>query len=441
MNKYKLLCVLFLFSCLVMAPEAGFAQITSDADAVVLTEYSSGSQDNIHVFCGMKNELNAYLTANLPIGETGTFEWQKYNASSGTFDFFTSDLSGTNSSTISSLENGCYRVIITALSGEKQFTAWAFNNYIEATAEITESDCNSFTLKGTVDTPDLSYSDLTNGQAKVLNKDIQVRWLEGDATVSSFATSQVFDPPPRNTNYTFTVTDRFGCAGTAEVTYYSIVTEAAFTYALENQGEHSDPSQIEAPFTITFTNISINGDADKYEWFIFKDLQKINDEITAGTFKDSIQEIIYTKDPVYTFEEVGEYKVKLVSKKVSEFTTCSDTFYIDNDIIAEVSIIDAPNVFTPNNDSENDKFVVKFFSMKTVKITIFNRWGKILHVYENNNVQGFYNTAETVSESVWDGKVGGRLVSPGVYYYVAEGVGRDGKRRSANGFFHLFRGK
>src|SRR5665648_286443 len=338
MNKYKLLCVLFLFSCLVMAPEAGFAQITSDADAVVLTEYSSGSQDNIHVFCGMKNELNAYLTANLPIGETGTFEWQKYNASSGTFDFFTSDLSGTNSSTISSLENGCYRVIITALSGEKQFTAWAFNNYIEATAEITESDCNSFTLKGTVDTPDLSYS-------------------------------------------------------------------------------------------------------DKYEWFIFKDLQKINDEITAGTFKDSIQEIIYTKDPVYTFEEVGEYKVKLVSKKVSEFTTCSDTFYIDNDIIAEVSIIDAPNVFTPNNDSENDKFVVKFFSMKTVKITIFNRWGKILHVYENNNVQGFYNTAETVSESVWDGKVGGRLVSPGVYYYVAEGVGRDGKRRSANGFFHLFRGK
>ena len=113
-------------------------------------------------------------------------------------------------------------------------------------------------------------------------------------------------------------------------------------------------------------------------------------------------------------------------------------------IVIGESFIDAPNVFTPGNEDGqnlNETFAVKFFSMKTVKITIFNRWGKILHVYENNNVQGFYNTASSVPESVWDGKVGGRLATPGVYYYVAEGMGRDGKKRSANGFFHLFRGK
>ena len=79
--------------------------------------------------------------------------------------------------------------------------------------------------------------------------------------------------------------------------------------------------------------------------------------------------------------------------------------------------------------------------MKSVKVTILNRWGKVLHVFESNNVQGFYNTAETIPESVWDGKVGGKFATPGVYYYVVDGIGRDGTRRKANGFFHLFRGK
>jgi len=82
-----------------------------------------------------------------------------------------------------------------------------------------------------------------------------------------------------------------------------------------------------------------------------------------------------------------------------------------------------------------------FFSMKSVKISIFNRWGKLLHVWENNNLQGFYNTVDKVPQSVWDGKVGGRMATPGVYFWIAEGVGRDGERRKGNGFFHLFRDK
>jgi hypothetical protein len=79
--------------------------------------------------------------------------------------------------------------------------------------------------------------------------------------------------------------------------------------------------------------------------------------------------------------------------------------------------------------------------MKSVKVTILNRWGKVIHTWESNNVQGFLNTAETVPESVWDGKIGGKYASPGVYYYVVEGVGRDDKRRKQAGFFHLFRDK
>ena len=109
-----------------------------------------------------------------------------------------------------------------------------------------------------------------------------------------------------------------------------------------------------------------------------------------------------------------------------------------NYIVIDSSFIDAPNVFTPDGNKVNDNFAIKFISMKSLKVTIFNRWGKVLHVWENNNIPGF---SKTVDESVWDGKVGGRYASPGVYYYVVDGIGRDGKRRKTSGFVHLFRGK
>lgn len=440
MNRYKFQGILLLFSCLILAPIVGFSQITSTADEVVPTEYASGAQDNIHVFCGLKGELNASLIASYPAGETGTFEWQKYNAATGTFDFYSTDQSGNQTSSISGLTDGCYRVRITPASGAKTYTAWVFNNYIESTAEIPESDCSSFTLKGTVNSPDFAYVDLTNNQSKTLSKDIKVNWKDGDLALNSFATYKNLDPPTKNTVYTFEVTDRFGCSSKSQIQYVSLVTKASFEYKLEGQEKKSDPNRIEVPLTVTFTNTSENGDAGKYEWYFFKGLQKIKDEIEAKTFKDSIQDIIYSDNPVYTYENTGEYMVKLVSKKTTGAVTCTDTYYMEDYIVADSSFIDAPNVFTPNGDGNNDKFAVKFFSMKTVKITIFNRWGKVLHTWESNNVKGFYNTATTVPQAVWDGKVGGKYATAGVYFWVAEGVGRDGRKLKGNGFFHLFRG-
>jgi len=434
MNRLKLVRRLFFLIWIISMPVIGFAQITSDADEVVPTEYSNGTQDLIHIFCGAKGEKNATLKASSINGESGSFEWQKYNAASGNLVFFSSDLSGSPTSTISNLEDGCYRVKVTAASGEKTYTAWVFNNYIDATAEIPESDCTSFTLKGTFDTPKLLYSDLLTGQPLELNKGIQVKWLDGEVVVSRVINSEVFDPPTKDTGYTLEVTDRFGCVAEAEVQYRSIVTKALFSVS-EDQGE--------APLEVTFTNESENGDAGKFEWFIFRDLDEIKREAAAnnGIVKDSILIKIFSESPVYTFENSGSYKVKLVSVKMSEFHTCYDTIYMDGYIKADTSFVDAPNVFTPNGDGTNDEFIVKFWSMKEIKISIFNRWGKLLHVWESNNVINFDNTIETVPQSVWDGKVGGKVCTPGVYYYVVEGRGRDNERRRTSGFFHLFRGK
>jgi len=437
MNKYKSLVTTLFLACILIISNSGFAQITSSADAKVPTEYQSGLQDEIHVFCGLKGESKAALTANAPNGETATFEWSKFNGS--TFDVFQNE-SGT-SSMVTNLGDGGYRVKVTSASGENTYTAWVFNNYKIAEASIPESNCDYFTLKGEFESPEFVYTDLSTGREKELFSDVKVKWTSANTELSSSAEFMNYNPQTKDTDYEFEVYDRFGCQAVSEISYTSIVTKASFDYKLENQDKKSDPGKTEAPLTVTFTNQSENGDIDQYEWFIFKDLQQIKEEIANGVFKDSIMERIYSENPVFTFEACGSYMVKLVSKKKSELHMCTDTFYMPDYITIDTSFIEAPNVFTPNGDGINDKFAIKFFSMKTVKVTILNRWGKVIHTWESNNVQGFYPTAASIPQSVWDGKIGGQYASPGVYYYVVEGVGRDDKKRKETGFFHLFRDK
>ena len=445
MKIQSLVAGLIVLIVCVLAPSLGYAQISSNVKGAVPTEYSSGNQDSIYVFCGNQGELNAALTATSPNAGPATFEWQKYNALTRTFDFFSSDVSGSTTSVISALQDGAYRVNITPTGGTvTTYTAWVFNNYITTTAAITNSDCNSFTLVGTSETPIFTYIDLPTGTSRTVNKGILVNWTAENKSVSTFLTTQIFDPPTKDTDYTLTVSDRFGCSSTSVVNYVSIVANASFTATPVEQAGVPQGKK-EAPLTVDFKNKE-ECIGCKYEWFIFKDSEKIRMESQAnpGQPIDSFLTKLYSDGPIsYVFENTGSYSVKLVSQKVSEFNTCFDTVWLPklSPIVIDTSFIEAPNFFTPNGDEANPEFVVRFFSMKSVKISIFNRWGKMVHVYENNNVQGFGATEASDPKSVWDGKVGGKVATPGVYYYVVEGKGRDDKRRKTNGFVHLFRDK
>lgn len=434
MNRIIQFGQLLVFIWIIAAPSGVLAQIIPSGDQVVPTEYTTGNQDNIHIFCGRKGETKAFLTAKMPAGETGTYEWQKYNPATGTFTVLSTDVSGSPTSQLTDLENGCYRVRITANAVTKVYTSWVFNTYLDVKAEISDSDCSSLKLKGSFDAPALIYTDLTTNKPLELNKGIQVKWMDGEVVVSRILSPQIYNPPTKDTNYSLIVSDKFGCVGTSEVNYISIVTKAVFSVSTDKG---------EAPLEVTFDNKSENGDPGKFEWFIFRDLDEIKREAAEnnGRVKDSIMVKLYNDNPVYTFEKSGSYKVKLVSRKLSALHTCYDTTYLTGYIVADTSFVDAPNVFTPDGNGTNDEFIIKFWSMKSIKISIFNRWGKLLHVWESGNVINFDNTVKSVPQSVWDGKVGGKVCTPGVYYYVVEGTGRDDKRRRTSGFFHLFRGK
>ena len=265
-----------------------------------------------------------------------------------------------------------------------------------------------------------------NTQVSVF-KNTRVQWKLGNDVVSEILSPQIYEPPTSNTNYVLMVYDKFNCETTSLIEYISIVTKASFSI---------DKQDGEAPLIVTFTNTSENGVPGAYEWFFYRNLDDIKKESeTSPGPVDSIEVIVYNDEPVYTYEYSGMYMVKLVSKN----SECTDTVYLKDYIVTDTSFVVAPNVFTPNGDGTNDLFVVKFWSMESIKIDIFNRWGKRVHHWESNNVRGFEGTW---METVWDGRgMGGRYASPGVYYWVAEGTGRDGRKRHTKGFVHLFRGK
>ena len=384
--------------------------------------------DSIFVFCaGTQGETIATLRGSTGLQGTKTFLWEKYNPGAAAFEFYFSESSDAQFSEISGLADGCYRLTTTQAGNTEIERAWVFNNWFVAEASISESTCDYLWLNGEYAEAELNYYDLANNTQVSVFKNTRVQWKVGNDVVSEILSPQIYEPPTSNTNYVLRVYDKFNCETTSLIEYISIVTKASFSI---------DKQDGEAPLIVTFTNTSENGVPGAYEWFFYRNLDDIKKESeTSPGPVDSIEVIVYNDEPVYTYEYSGMYMVKLVSKN----SECTDTVYLKDYIVTDTSFVVAPNVFTPNGDGTNDLFVVKFWSMESIKIDIFNRWGKRVHHWESNNVRGFEGTW---METVWDGRgMGGRYASPGVYYWVAEGTGRDGRKRHTKGFVHLFRGK
>ncbi len=82
-----------------------------------------------------------------------------------------------------------------------------------------------------------------------------------------------------------------------------------------------------------------------------------------------------------------------------------------------------PNVFTPNNDGYNDRFVpLMKYNVEFYNLVIYNRWGE--RVYQTSDL-----------ENGWDGQG----FSQGIYYWLAHYYGINGKQRTQKGSVHLIR--
>jgi hypothetical protein len=103
-------------------------------------------------------------------------------------------------------------------------------------------------------------------------------------------------------------------------------------------------------------------------------------------------------------------------------------------------IVSAPNVFTPNGDTEesNEEFFLESENLSVLRLIIFNRWGNVVFDVESNDVLN--------NNPSWYGKTEkGKDAEEGVYFYKYEAVGLPsvngipGVEIQGHGFLHLIR--
>lgn len=214
---------------------------------------------------------------------------------------------------------------------------------------------------------------------------------------------------------TVTITDKFGFEWTSQpVKYTSVIPKAEAELELLNTvdvvGEVNEPMG-QAPLEVYFHNNSTNtGSPGSYEWLLYKDTADMK---TPGTdLVDSLlgEQIRTEFEFTYTYEHTGRYKVQMIAIN-DQGNKCRDTTDVIYVNVIE-SLVDVPNVFTPNGDGKNDVFMAKALSVENFHGVILNRWGR--KVFEWSDTQ-----------TGWDGRINGKYANPGTYYYIITARGRE----------------
>lgn len=192
----------------------------------------------------------------------------------------------------------------------------------------------------------------------------------------------------------------------------------ADTTLVVNEAPNMDASSegYSAPATLTFTARANEPVASLYIWSIFRDEE-------GGEENPFVR---FTGEEVeYTFTEAGKYIARVEVSGPSGTCSVTEEFSIE---VAE-SFLDVPNVFSPGmTPGINDEFRVAYKSLVRFNAWIFNRWGQELYHW-NDPARG------------WDGKKGGKFVPPGVYFYIIEAEGSDGKKYKKKGDINILRSK
>ncbi len=191
---------------------------------------------------------------------------------------------------------------------------------------------------------------------------------------------------------------------------YGCIADTAIIIEVQTASFTASPSTGDAELEVSFTNTTSWKDGTYY--WDFGDGNNAYDET-------NIQNIYLDK---------GEYESILTA--TSKFG-CINKDTITIIVTAPVSSIDAPNVFTPNNDGINDRMKISFEGLRSGELIIYSRWGEKIAKLKNIDEM----------EQGWDGTLGNngnKIVKTGIYYYIIIAEGKDDQKHKINGTIHVF---
>ncbi|MDR1371463.1 MAG: gliding motility-associated C-terminal domain-containing protein [Dysgonamonadaceae bacterium] len=350
-----------------------------------------------------------------------------------------------NVSTVTNIEEGYGYYVGSNLSPATSYV-WIidYSKYLPVFHSININEgndkCRKIIINASVDAADLGYYTPTGVYDKLPRKYkltyATLKWEEESLIfISQYEDVSYNNPsimeiqsPLQDTDFTLNgdqYAEHFGVGKTISTPVYQAVkVEAHRSYIREKNkapnefsGEASDLGG-SGPIHITFTGHANEPVAGMYIW-------KISFTPEGSTVSQSIAR--YTDKTIsYNFDREGVYKVQL--EVIDRQSVCNDTNVVDPVTIGKTQII-VPQAFSPGSSpGVNDEFRISYTSVVNFKCTIFNRWGTKLYEW-NDPARG------------WDGRVNGRFVPTGVYFYIIQYKGTDGKNKTKKGSVNVLRAK
>ena len=214
-------------------------------------------------------------------------------------------------------------------------------------------------------------------------------WPHNNTTVNS-----LWVYPSVTTNYVVNVSD--------ECQTFSVPAIATVIVIEPNANFEISSNTLMIGLPIAFQNTSTN--ASFYSW-----------NFGEGTTSSLV-------NPINTYYLDSTYYITLIA---TDNKGCTDTITKPITIKEELYIY-IPNTFTPDDDEHNCYFYGSFIGLKSLEISIYNRWGELIFEAADLNFE-------------WDGKYGNTDVQSGAYSWRINYVTIKGQRETISGHVNVIR--
>lgn len=291
---------------------------------------------------------------------------------------------------------------------------------LSSISKSADSGCDKTIINIDGSAPAIKYYTI-DGRAQVLDRGIHIKYanLVWDDRLCEYVTKEIIKEseslehnisiiPPLYCNSEIEIEgDRFLKYWGEELSKISKVVafDGLAVQAMAERANEGDETSVQtelsgsAPIEVEFKSYFTDG-VEHQEWQIAAD--------------ESFSELKYRfneRDLKFTFTESGRFYVRFVGSNANGSCQAeSDVFIINID----PSDLKIPNAFSPNGDGVNDVWKVSAKSLIKFKCSIFDKQGKELYYFDTPS-------------GGWDGTYKGKKLGSGVYYYVLEAVGADGK--------------
>ena len=200
------------------------------------------------------------------------------------------------------------------------------------------------------------------------------------------------------------------CPASALAVETVVVQESEHADNMKGNGEDAERLGGSAPATISLRGFATEA-ATHCEW-----------QMSHSADFENVEEEYAETELTKTFEDAGTTYWRFVAQ--SDGGSCLAESEVYTVSIGESSL-QCPNAFSPGTtEGVNDEWKVSYSSIVKFRCWIFNSWG--VQVCElTDPSQG------------WDGKYKGKPVNPGVYYYVIDAEGSEGKKYKLKGDINI----